>query len=125
MNDLVSKRGLAADFFIDSAATSTEEIGNGVHPGTRRKLARMGIPCGGHKARQMTRADYERFDYLIGMEGRNVSNMLRILGGDPEGKVRRLLPGRDIADPWYTGDFDATYEDVAAGCGALLEEILG
>ena len=124
MKDLVSKRGLSADFFIDSAATSAEELGNGVHPGTRRKLAQMGVPCGGHKARQMTRADYDRFDYLIGMEGRNVTNMLRILGGDPEGKVRRLLPGRDIADPWYTGDFDATYEDVAEGCAALLDEIL-
>lgn len=124
MKDLVSKRGLSADFFIDSAATSAEELGNGVHPGTRRKLAQMGVPCGGHKARQMTRADYDRFDYLIGMEGRNVTNILRILGGDPEGKVRRLLPGRDIADPWYTGDFDATYGDVAEGCAALLDEIL-
>lgn len=123
--ELAARRGMAVA--VDSAATSTEELGNGVHPGTRRKLAAEGIPCGGHRARQLRRADYEAYDWLIGMDGANVRNMLRILGGDPAGKVCRLLDftaqPRDIADPWYTGDFDATYRDVRAGCEALLERL--
>ena len=124
MKHLAAQRGMEGDFFIDSAATSTEEIGNGVHRGTRRKLAEVGIPCGGHRARQLTRRDYEEFDLLIGMDGANRRNMLRMLGGDPEGKVHLLLDfsdrPRDIADPWYTGNFDETYDDVAEGCQALL-----
>lgn len=123
--ELAARRGLAVA--ADSAATSTEELGNGVHPGTRRKLAAEGIPCGGHRARQLRRADYEAYDWLIGMDGANVRNMLRILGGDPAGKVCRLLDftaqPRDIADPWYTGDFDVTYRDVHAGCEALLDRL--
>lgn len=123
--ELAARRGMAVA--VDSAATSTEELGNGVHPGTRRKLAAEGIPCGGHRARQLRRADYEAYDWLIGMDGANVRNMLRILGGDPAEKVCRLLDftaqPRDIADPWYTGDFDATYRDVRAGCEALLERL--
>jgi protein-tyrosine phosphatase len=128
MKDLVAKRGLSDHFLIDSAATSTEEIGNGVHRGTRGKLHQMGIYCGDHRAVQMRRSDYEKYDYLIGMETWNLRNMLRIVGQDPEGKICRLLDfgerPRDIADPWYTGNFDETYEDVVEGCEALLNHIL-
>jgi len=124
MKHLVKTAGLESEFFIDSAATSTEEIGNGVHHGTRRKLREAGIPCGDHRARQMTRIDYDKFDLLIGMDRANLRNMRRICGGDRDGKLRLLLQytgsGRDIADPWYTGNFDATYEDILAGCTALL-----
>ena len=124
MKDLVRKAGLEDEFYIDSAATSREEIGNGVHHGTRRKLAQMGVPCGDHRARQMTRADYEEFDLLIGMDNANIRNMTRIAGGDDEGKIRMMLdytnrPG-EVADPWYTGNFDATWDDVYEGCTNLL-----
>ena len=122
--DLVQKRGLGDRFHVASAATSTEELGNPVHPGTRRRLAREGISVEGKHAVQLTRRDYGRYDLLIGMEQRNLSAMLRILGGDPQGKVRRLLDftdsPRDISDPWYTGDFDRTYDDVLEGCLGLL-----
>ena len=125
MQYLVDKRGLSDCFYIDSAATSREEIGNGVHHGTRAKLREVGIPCGDHRARQMTRGDYEEYDYLIGMDSANIRNMLRIFGGDPEGKVAKLLSyagsERDISDPWYTGDFGTTYADVLEGCTAFLE----
>ncbi|HEX3076017.1 MAG TPA: low molecular weight protein-tyrosine-phosphatase [Lachnospiraceae bacterium] len=128
MKDIVRQRGLEDMFLIESAATSTEEIGNPVHPGTRRKLRELGISTEGKYAVQLIRKDYERYDYLIGMEQRNVTNMLRILGNDTKGKVNRLLNfssnPRDIADPWYTGDFDRTYEDVLEGCNALLEFLL-
>ena len=127
MKDMVSKRGLGDCFCIDSAATSTEEIGNGVHHGTRGKLREEGILCGDHRARQMKRADYEAYDYLLGMDSWNIRNMIRIAGGDPDHKICRLLDfgenPRDIADPWYTGDFDITYEDVVEGCEALLAHI--
>ena len=125
MKYLVEQRGVAEQFFIDSAGTSAEETGNPVHHGTRRRLQQAGIPCGGHRARQMTAADYDRFDLLIGMEESNLRSMRRITGGDPAGKIRRLLDytsrGGDIADPWYTGNFDATFDDVWEGCQALLE----
>ncbi|HEX3021621.1 MAG TPA: low molecular weight protein-tyrosine-phosphatase [Lachnospiraceae bacterium] len=128
MKDIVRQRGLEDMFLIASAATSTEEIGNPVHPGTRGKLREYGISTEGKYAVQLSRKDYERYDYLIGMEQRNVTNMLRILGNDPKRKVHRLLNfssnPRDIADPWYTGDFDRTYEDVLEGCNALLEFLL-
>ena len=128
MKHLVQRAGREAEFEIDSAGTSREELGNGVHYGTRRKLAQMGVPCGDHRARQMTKADYEKYDLLVGMDSANIRNMQRICGGDPEGKIRKLLAytGRsdDVADPWYTGDFDATWRDVLAGCTALLEQIL-
>jgi protein-tyrosine phosphatase len=124
---LACERGLAARLSFDSAATSREEIGNGVHPGTRRKLAEVGIACGNHRARQMMRADYDSFDLLVGMDAENIRGMMRILGSDPEGKVHRLLDWtdapRDIADPWYTGDFDATYDDVLRGVEALLSQL--
>lgn len=127
MKDLVEKAGLAGGFVIDSAATSTEEIGNPVYPPARRKLAEHGIGCAGHAARQMQRADYSRYDLLIGMDQENLYNMRRICGGDPEGKIRLLLdytarPG-SVADPWYTGDFERTWQDVLEGCRALLARL--
>lgn len=128
MKHLLRQQGLEEDFFIDSAATSTEELGNNVHPGTRRKLAQVGIPCGDHRARQLRREEYEQFDLLIGMDSANLRNMHRMLGGDPEGKIHALLdyagrPGQSIADPWYTGNFDETYDDVLAGCRGLLAQL--
>lgn len=127
MKDMVRKRGIAEEFEIDSAATSREEIGNGVHHGTRRKLAQMGVPCGEHRARQVTTADYEHFDYLVIMDENNRRNLMRIIGSDPAGKVHTLLEfagsGREIADPWYTGNFDETYDDVLEGCTALLKHL--
>lgn len=128
MKYLTDQAGLASEFYIDSAATSREEIGNGVHRGTRQKLKEVGIPCGNHRARQMTRRDYEEFDYIIGMDAWNIRNIMRIIGSDPEKKVSMLLdytdrPGTEIADPWYTGNFDATYDDVLEGCTGLLEHL--
>ena len=127
MKDLVKRSWLEDEFFIESAATSTEEIGNEVYPPARRKLAEHGISCKGKTARQMTRGDYDRFDLLIGMDSWNIRNMNRICGGDPEGKIHKLLdytdrPG-DVADPWYTGNFEATWRDVLEGCQRLLDRI--
>lgn len=122
---LVAQRGLADQFHIDSAATSREEIGNPPHYGTRRKLEVEGIPLVPHQAVQMTRNDYLEYDYLIGMDTANIRNMQRIAGGNSKGKIYKLLTfageGRDVADPWYTGDFDGTYRDVTAGCEGFLE----
>lgn len=124
MTYLVNKRGISDKFYIFSAATSTEEIGNPPHYGTVRKLREVGIPVVPHRAVQLTKADYDKYDYLIGMDSANIRNMTRICGGDPQGKIRRLLSfagkERDIADPWYTGNFDETYSDVLEGCLALL-----
>ena len=127
MKDLVKKAGREDEFYIESAATSTEELGNPVHYGTRGILARHGISCDGKYARQMTRADYGKFDLLIAMDDRNLRNMERFTGGDPDGKVSMLMdytdrPG-EVADPWYTGDFQATWDDVYDGCCGLLEEL--
>lgn len=124
----MKERGLADLFEIDSAATSREEIGNGPHYGTVNKLRQVGIPVIPHRARQMTKADYEYYDYLIGMDTANIRNMQRIAGGsDPDEKIYKMLSfvgsGADVADPWYTGNFDATYRDVSMGCEALLEYI--
>lgn len=128
IKDMLKKRNLADHFYIASAATSAEEIGNSVHHGTRKKLREYGISTEGKYAVQLKREDYEKYDYLIGMERINITNMLRILGGDPEGKVKRLLDfapnPKDIADPWFTGDFDQTYDDIYEGCKALLSNIL-
>ena len=128
MKDMVKQAGLEREFSIASAATSTEEIGNPVYPPARRKLAEHGIGCAGHAARQLRREDYDRWDYLVGMDGANLRNMNRICGGDPKGKLSLLLDytghPRDVADPWYTGDFDRTWEDVNAGCRGLLDYIL-
>ena len=127
MKDLVGKAGLASQFHIESAATSREEIGNPVYPPARRKLAQHGIACEGHTARQLTAQDYDEYDLLIGMDSANLRNMHRICGGDPAGKLHLLLdytdrPG-DVADPWYTGDFEATWQDVLAGCRGLLQDL--
>ena len=127
MKDLVEKAGLEKKFHIESAATSTEEIGNPVYPPARRKLAEHGIDCAGKTARQLKRDDYERFDLLIGMDRANLRNMTRICGGDRLGKLRLLMeyagqPDQEVADPWYTGDFEATWRDVAVGCRRLLEQ---
>ena len=123
MKELVRREGLQAQIQVASAATSTEEIGNPVYPPAREKLRQHGIGCQGKRAVQLRRADYDRYDYLIGMDRWNLRNMLRIVGRDPEGKLRPLLPDREVADPWYTGDFDATWNDVLEGCQALLDEL--
>lgn len=129
LKDLIKKRGLEGQFYVASAATSSEEEGNPVHRGTREKLAEKGISVAGKYARKMIKKDYGEYDYLIGMEERNLSAMRRIAGGDPEGKIRRLLDysqrPRDIADPWYTGNFDVTYDDILEGCTCLLDELQG
>ena len=128
MKDLVKKAGLESEFEIASAATSTEEIGNPVYPPARRMLSTHGIDCSGKTARQMTRADYENFDLLIGMDRANFRNMQRISGGDSEGKIHLLLDftdrGGEVADPWYTGNFDATWRDAQEGCQGLLRHLM-
>ncbi len=121
MKDMVKKAHLEWKFEIASAATSTEEIGNPVHWGTREKLSAAGISCKGKTARQMTKRDYAEYDLLIGMDRANIRNMTRIAGGDPDSKIRMLLD-HEVADPWYTGNFDATWRDVVEGCSALLDE---
>ena len=127
LKDLVQKAGCAAEVRIASAATSREELGSPIYPPAQRQLRSHGVPFDDHRARQMTRADYDAYDLLIGMDSRNLANMRRICGGDPAGKIHRLLdytarPG-DVADPWYTGDFSATWRDVAEGCRSLLKAI--
>ena len=127
MKHLVALQGRGADFQIASAATSREELGSDIHPGTRRILVREGIPFSPRRAVQIRPQDYDKWDYLIGMDEENRLGMLRIFGGDPRQKVHLLLEyakkGRDIADPWYTGNFDDTYRDIREGCDALLEHI--
>ena len=124
-NDLAQKRGVAA--CAQSCATSTEEIGRDIHPGTRRLLRAHHIPFAPRAARQLCCADYKAYDWLIAMDEENVRHMLRILGGDPQGKVRKLLSfagsARDVADPWYTGDFETTFADISAGCEALIDAL--
>lgn len=124
LKHLVKQMGVEDDFYIASAATSYEEIGNDIHRGTRRKLKEEGIPFEKRAAVRVTKQDYDDYDYLIVMDGYNVSNLSRIVGGDKEGKIKMLLEfageRRDIADPWYTGDFDKTYDDVLRGCEGLL-----
>ena len=128
MKDLVEKRGVADRFYIESAAHSSEEIGNPVYPPAKAELARHGISCEGKRARQMRREDYDKFDYIIGMEKMNLGYMNRILGADPEGKVHLLMDftdhPEDIADPWYTGDFSGVYKQILEGCEALLNHCL-
>ena len=127
MKDMVKKAGLADRFEIASAATSREEIGNPVYPPARQKLAQHGIGCKGKVARQLCVEDYGYYDLLIGMEEANLRNMRRICGGDPEGKMHLILEGTahpgDVADPWYTGDFDTAWRDIEDGCRALLERL--
>ncbi len=128
MKDLVRKGGYEGLIVADSKATSTDELGNGPHRGTIMKLRQEGVPMEPHRASQMNRKDYDNYDYIIGMDGWNYKNIMRIVGGDPDGKVHLLLEfsnlSRDIADPWYTGDFDQTYEDVSKGCAALFDYLI-
>ena len=127
LRDLVEKRGVQDKFFIRSAAISDEEVGNPVYPPVRKRLEAEGISCAGKRAVQLTRGDYDRYDLLVGMEERNIAAMKRICGGDPENKIHRLLDGaphpRDIADPWYTGDFDAACRDITEGCARLIDRL--
>ena len=127
MKDMVKKAGLEHRFEIASAATSAEELGNSVYPPVRKLLNEHGISCAGKTARQITAADFAQYDLLIGMDNANIRNMNRICGGDPEGKIRRLMdytdrPG-EVADPWYTDNFEATWRDVDAGCRGLLKAL--
>lgn len=128
MKDLVKKAGVEKQFHIASAATSTEEIGNPVYPPAHRKLAEHGISCSGKTARQLKKHDYDQFDLLIGMDKANLRNMRHICGGDCDGKMHLLLefagrPEAEVADPWYTDDFDAAWRDVSAGCQGLLNSL--
>ena len=124
MKELVAKAGREAEFEIASAAVSREELGNPVYPPARRKLAEHSISCDGKTARQVTRADYDYYDLLVCMDDSNIRKLLRITDGDPERKISLLLEhagsSRSVADPWYTGDFEATWQDVLAGCTAIL-----
>ena len=124
LKDMVKKKGIENRFYISSAATSYEEIGNDMHYGAKDKLDEMGIPYTKHKARRIEKQDYEKYDYIIGMEERNIQNIIRIVGNDKENKVYRLLDfsknPRDIADPWYTGNFTVTYNDIVEGCTGFL-----
>ena len=128
LKDMLARRGMAADFEVRSSATSTEEIGNPVYPPARAELARHGIACDGKRAVQLTRADYDRYDFFLCMDERNHRNALRIFGGDPDGKLTKLLShagqSGDVADPWYTGDFAVTYRDIVAGCEGFLNEMV-
>lgn len=135
--NMIKEKGLENNFYINSAATSNEEEGNGIHYGTKRKLEKQNIPYGNHQSRKMTKSDYEKYDYIIGMEDSNITNIKRIIGEDKEEKIYKLLDfadsinkaaknekysnSRNIADPWYTGNFDKTYEDIVEGCNALLD----
>ena len=129
MKDIVAKAWKSDEFVIASCATSTEEIGNPVHYGTKRKLAEVGISCDKKRAVQLTKSDYDRYDYIIAMDEMNIRNIMRIIKSDPENKVSLLLShaGIDgsIADPWYTGNFDDTYRDVLLGCKGLFREVTG
>lgn len=121
------ERGLSGELEIASAATSREEIGNGVYPPAKRKLKSVGISCDGHHARQVTKADYDHYDYLIVMEQYNIRNLMRIIGSDPEKKVYKLLDfagGGNIDDPWYTGDFDTAYNEIVEGLAGFFAEVV-
>jgi protein-tyrosine phosphatase len=126
--DLVNRKGLKKQFFIDSAATSFEENGNGMHYGAKDKLDEKGIPYGNHKAKRIMPEDYEKYDYIIGMEESNIKNIERIVGEDRDNKIYRLLDfsnnPRDIADPWYTGNFNNTYNDLVEGLNAYLDFLI-
>ena len=127
MKDMVRKAGLENRFVIESKAARRDELGNDTHYGTKAKLRQMGIPFAKRRATLLSKADYAAYDYLVAMDTENVHDMLRLFGGDPNGKIYKLLrfadEDRDVADPWYTGNFDETYEDVLKGCTALLRMI--
>ena len=125
LKDIVRQKGMEDEFILESAATSTEEIGNDVYPPAKRELRAHGIPFERRRARQMTRRDYEDYDLLIGMDHWNLRNMKRIAGGDPDGKIRLMLDfagreGEEVADPWYTGDFTEAWNDIQQGCSGLI-----
>ena len=128
--DIVLRNGLDNEYYITSSATSSEEIWNGVgnpvYPPAREELAKHGISCDGKRAVQLQASDYGKYDLFIGMDSANIRNMTRMLGGDPDGKIRKLMDyvgGGDVADPWYSGNFQVTYRDIYEGCTALLEKI--
>lgn len=131
LKDLAKKQGVAEQFVIASSATSTEEIWNGVgnpvYPPAKAELAKHGISCGGKRAVQLKKSDYDKYDLFVGMDSANIRNMLRIFGGDPDGKVRKLMDftgrGGDVADPWYSRRFDVAYRDIEEGCTALLQAV--
>ncbi len=128
MKDLAARAGMDAQFHMESAATSSGEVGSPVYPPARRVLAEHGICCGGKVARQLRQDDYSAYDLLVGMDSGNLRNMRRICGGDPEGKMHLLLeyagrPGEEVADPWYTGDFEAAWRDILSGCQGLLDSL--
>lgn len=127
-NNLIKERGLESGFFVDSAATSREEIGNTMYPPAVAELRKHGMSPNGHRARQITVDDYDKFDYLLGMDGENLRNMRRVWPDDPEGKISLIMDysdnPRSVADPWYTGNFKATYDDLVEGLNGFLEEIL-
>ncbi|MBR1886114.1 MAG: low molecular weight phosphotyrosine protein phosphatase [Schwartzia sp.] len=127
MEDLVRRAGLEGEVLVASAATTTEAVGGDVHPGTKDVLRKQGIPFGRRRARQMTREDYAVYDWIVAMDEENLRDLSRMTGGDPDGKVRLLMSfageGRGVADPWYTGNFDATFRDVQRGCGAILDRL--
>ncbi len=130
--DLINEKGIAENFFVSSCATSTEEIWNGVgnpvYPPAKRELAKHNISCEGKRAVQLKKSDYEKYDYLIAMDTNNVRNIMRIIGSDKENKVTKLMSytsrGGDVADPWYSGDFETCYNDIYEGCSALLEKLI-
>ena len=126
--DIVKRHGREKDFLIKSSATSNEEIGSPVHYGTVRKLSQYGISCAGKYAVQLTREDYGKYDLFIGMDKYNIANMRKIFGGDPDGKIHLMLEyiglSVDVADPWYTGDFNETYDDIKMGCDMLFESLI-
>ena len=128
MKDMIKKRGIADMFEIASAATSTEELGNPVYPPARKKLWDKGIDCSGKTARQMTSDDYDYYDLVVAMDRHNLRNMARFVGNDPDGKVSLLMDHtstpRDVADPWYTGDFEQTWKDVNLGCEGLIKKFI-
>lgn len=128
MKDIVAKAGMSGMFYIASCATSTEEIGNPVHYGTKRKLAEVGISCEGKRAVQLKKKDYDEYDMLIAMDEMNIRNIMRIIKSDPDSKVSLLMSyadeNRSIADPWYTGNFENTYSDILKGCTALFNELI-
>ncbi len=127
MKDMARKAGLEDEIFVDSKACRTDEIGSDTYYGTKNKLREEGVPFTPRQARQITLADYDKYDYIIGMDGENMRDLARLTKGDPQGKIYRLLEiageNRDVADPWYTDDFDATYRDVVKGCVALLKKL--
>lgn len=123
MKDYIRKKNLENDILVESSGTSTEEVGNGIHPGTERILVRHGIPYDNHRARQVTQKDYDTFDVFYCMDDFNMQNMKRMFKGDPNKKIEMLIPSRNIADPWYTGDFEITYKDIVEGCKQRLCEL--